>query len=239
MAKVSNDKGQTWHYYKAFNDRVGNPVSRSIAYQSRNTTYVLGYDRIFYGRTSTDIRWSADDVRFSADDVTFAKLGNQTGLDFDVDSYNTFAKLPGNVSKYAEAMACSDDWLYVVAKNVVRRIALKQTPIDTDPSSPTFGEKIFDTASYTVVPGNDKIVVKKMDVMNGILYALVTGEVKPLCKILQNPLTWFRPLLLVCINGKKTRKPLCACMGTPRKNVFISSMNTPICQRTARRFLFP
>ncbi|UES35568.1 baseplate wedge protein [Citrobacter phage KKP_3664] len=178
MAKVSNDKGQTWHYYKAFNDRVGNPVSRSIAYQSTNTTYVLGYDRIFYGRTSTDIRWSADDVRFSADDITFAKLGNQTGLDFDVDSYNTFAKLPGNVSKYAEAMACSDDWLYVVAKNIVRRIALKQTPIDTNPSSPTFGEKIFDTDSYTVVQGNDKIVVKKMDVMDGKLYVLVTGEVK-------------------------------------------------------------
>ncbi|UQJ95538.1 baseplate wedge subunit [Klebsiella phage CPRSB] len=49
MAKVSNDKGQTWYYYKALNDRVGNPVSRTVAYQSANTTYVLGYDRIFYG----------------------------------------------------------------------------------------------------------------------------------------------------------------------------------------------
>lgn len=27
MAKVSNDKGQNWKYYKAFNGRVGNPVS--------------------------------------------------------------------------------------------------------------------------------------------------------------------------------------------------------------------
>lgn len=178
MAKVSNDKGQTWYYYKALNDRVGNPVSRTVAYQSANTTYVLGYDRIFYGRKSTDIRWSSDEVRFSADDVTFAKLGNQSGLDFDVDSYNTYARLPGGVSKYAEAIACSSDWLYVAAKNVMRRIALRNTPIDTDPGSPTFGERIFDEVSYTIVPGNDKIVVKKMDVLNDRLYVLVTGEVK-------------------------------------------------------------
>lgn len=177
MAKVSNDKGQTWYYYKAFNDRVGNPVSRSVAYQSRNTTYVLGYDRIFYGRSSSDVRWSADDVRFSDDDITFAKLGNQTGLDFDVDSYNTFARLPANVTKYAEAMACSDEYIYVAAKNVLRRIQLKNTPIDTDPSSPTFGEKIFDTTTYKITD-NDNIVVKKMDVLDGKLYILVSGEVK-------------------------------------------------------------
>ncbi|QDH49020.1 baseplate wedge subunit [Pantoea phage Phynn] len=176
MGKVSNDKGQTWYYYKAFNDRVGNPVSRTVAYQSRNTTFVLGYDRIFYGRSSTDVRWSADDVRFSADDVTFAKLGNQSGLDFDIDSYNTFAKLPGDVSKYAEAIACGDDYLYVVAKDVLRRISLQNTPIDTNPGSPTFGEKIFDSVSYRVT-GNENAVVKKMDVMDGKLYALVTGEV--------------------------------------------------------------
>lgn len=177
MAKVSNDKGQTWYYYKALNDRVGNPVARTIAYQSGTTTFVLGYDRIFYGRSSTDIRWSSDEVRFSADDVTFAKLGNQTGLDFDVDSYNTFARLPGDVTKIAEAIACSDDWLYVAARNTMRRIALKSTPIDTNPSSPTFGEKIFDEVSYTIVPGNDKVVVKKMDVLEGKLYVLITGEV--------------------------------------------------------------
>ncbi|UQJ95051.1 baseplate wedge subunit [Klebsiella phage CPRSA] len=62
--------------------------------------------------------------------------GDQSGLDFDVDSYNTYARLPGRVSKYAEAMACSSDWLYVAAKNVMRRIALRNTPIDTDPGSP-------------------------------------------------------------------------------------------------------
>lgn len=178
MGKVSNDKGQTWYYYKAFNDRVGNPVSRTIAYQSRNTTFVLGYDRIFYGRSSTDTRWSADDVRFSADDITFAKLGNQSGLEFDIDSYNTFAKLPGDVTKYAEAIACGDDYLYVAAKNNMRRISLQNTPIDTNPSSPTFGEKIFDPVSYPIVDGNFKVVVKKMDVMDGKLYALITGEVK-------------------------------------------------------------
>lgn len=178
MAKVSNDKGQTWHYYKAFNDRIGNPVSRSIAYQTRNTTFVLGYDRLFYGRSSTDTRWSADDVRFSADDITFAKLGNQTGLDFDIDSYNTYAKLPGDVSKYAEAMSASNEYLYVAAKNVLRRIILNNTPIDTKPGSPTFGERIFDPVSYKIVDGNDRVVVKKMDVLDDRLYVLITGEVK-------------------------------------------------------------
>src|SRR5699024_2872101 len=72
-AKVSNDKGQNWHYIRLFNDRVGNPVSRMVHYQTETTTYVLGYDQIFYGRKSSDIRWSADDVRFSSQDVTFAK----------------------------------------------------------------------------------------------------------------------------------------------------------------------
>ncbi|QPI17854.1 baseplate wedge subunit [Pectobacterium phage POP12] len=177
MAKVSNDKGQTWYYYQAFNDRVGNPVARTVAYQNRNTTYVLGYDRIFYGRSTNDIRWSADDVRFSADDITFAKIGNITGLDFDVDTYNTFAKLTGDVSKYAEAIACTEDYVFVVAKNNMRRIAIRNTPIDTNPSSPTFGERIFDPVSYPVT-GNSRAVVKKMDTLNGRLYALVTGEVK-------------------------------------------------------------
>ncbi|MEW5208299.1 hypothetical protein, partial [Bacillus cereus] len=63
VVKVSNDKGQTWKAVKLFNDRVGYPLSKTVYYQSANTTYVLGYDKIFYGRKSTDVRWSADDVR--------------------------------------------------------------------------------------------------------------------------------------------------------------------------------
>jgi len=177
MAKVSNDKGQSWKYYKAFNDRVGNPVSKTCVYQSKTTTYVLGYDRIFYGRQANDVRWSADDTRFSSDTVTFSKAGDEFDLGFEVELFNTYARLPGNVTKYAEAMACNDEHLYVVAKDIVRRIKLNNAPIDTVPGSPTFGEKLFDEVLFRIC-GNSRAVVKKMDVLDGKLYALVTGEVK-------------------------------------------------------------
>lgn len=177
MAKVSNDKGQTWFYYKALNDRVGNPVSRTCAYQNSNTMFLLGYDRIFYARSANDVRWSSDTVKFSDDKITFAKIGNQSGIDFDVDLYNTYARLPGDVSKRAEAIAANDDFCYVGAKNTVRQINLTKTKIDTDPNSPFFGERQFDDIKYKICENNN-IVIKKMDVVNGILFAYVTGELK-------------------------------------------------------------
>lgn len=177
IVKVSNDKGQSWKAYKAFNDRVGNPVSRTCVYQSKTTTYVLGYDRIFYGRQASDTRWSADDVRFSDDTITFAKVGDENDLGFDVEVFGVFSRLTGDTTKYAEAMACSDDYLWVGAKDVIRRIRLKNTPVDTVQGSPTFGEKIFDPDVIRVT-GNDKAVIQKMDVIDGKLLVFVTGEVK-------------------------------------------------------------
>ncbi|AWD90303.1 baseplate wedge subunit [Erwinia phage Cronus] len=177
VVKVSQDKGQNWYYVKLFNDRVGNPVSRTCIYQSVNTSYVLGYDRIFYGRQSNDVRWSADDVRFSSQDVTFAQLGDQLHLGFDVEIFGTYARLPGDVAKYAEALACTDDNLYVVSRDTVRYVKLSNAPIDTDPTSTTFGEKLFETDVLNIT-GNDKAVCYKMDSINNKLYALITGEVK-------------------------------------------------------------
>lgn len=177
MAKVSNDKGQSWQYYKAFTDRVGNPVSRTCVYQSKTTTFVLGYDKIFYGRRALDSRWSADDVRFSNDSVTFAKIGDELNLGFDVELFNIYTRLPGGITKYAEAMTCNDEHLYVAAKDAVRRIKLNNAPVDTDPASPTFGEKIFEPEIYRVT-NNQRAVVKKMDSLGGEIFALVTGEVK-------------------------------------------------------------
>lgn len=177
VVKVSNDKGQNWHYVKLFNDRVGNPVSRICSYQSGTTTYVLGYDRIFYGRQSNDYRWSSDDIRFSSQDVTFAKIGDQINLGFDVEIFGTYARLPGDVSKYAEAITCNDDYVYVVSRDTVRRALLSNAPIDTDPQSPTFGEKQFSTETFSIT-GNNKAVCMKMDSLDGKIYALITGEVK-------------------------------------------------------------
>lgn len=177
VVKVSNDKGQNWYYVKLLNDRVGNPVSRTCVYQSVNTTYLLGYDRIFYGRRSNDVRWSADDVKFSSQDITFAKIGDQLHLGFEAEVFGTYARLPGDVSKYAEAMACTDKYVYVVSRDTVRRVKLSDAPIDSDPTSSTFGEKVFEQ-DILHITGNDKSVCYKMDSIKGKLYALITGEVK-------------------------------------------------------------
>lgn len=177
MAKVSNDKGQNWKYYKALNGRVGNPVSRVCTYQSDTTTYILGYEHIYYGRRSSDTRFSADDVRFSNNEITFAKIGDTLNLGFDVELFNEFARLPGDMNRRTEAMACTNEYLYVGAQNKLRRIKLVGTPVDTDPGSPTFGQRIFEKESIQVTQ-NPLVVIKKMDVLDGNLFVLVSGQLK-------------------------------------------------------------
>ena len=175
--KVSNDKGQNWYYVKLFNDRIGNPVSRTIYYQSDTTTYVLGYDRIFYGRKSSDIRWSADDVRFSSQDITFAKIGSDINLGFDIEIFGTYARLPAYISTIAEAITTTDSMIYVAGRDRVYKAKSSDAPIDNDPNSPTFGEKLFE-AGYSTISGNPKAVCYKMDSIDGEVFALITGEVK-------------------------------------------------------------
>jgi hypothetical protein len=177
VVKVSNDKGQTWKAVKLLTDRVGSPVSRTPYYQIEYTTYLLGYDRIFYGRKSNDTRWSSDEVRFSSQDITFAKIGDQLKLGFDVEIFGTYASLPAEISKKAEAITANDDFIYVVARDKVRYAKTKNAPIDQDPLSPTFGEKLFEDEVLTIT-GNPKAVCYKMDSVNGKVFALITGEVK-------------------------------------------------------------
>lgn len=177
MAKVSNDKGQNWQYVRLLPERVGNPVSNVVYYQTRTTTYVLGYDRVFYGRQSNDVRWSADDVRFSSQDVTFAKIGDNTGLNFDIEIFGTYARLPLAVSKIAEAITTSDEYIYVSGRDKVYKAKTASAPIDTDPGSSTFGEKLFEPG-FSTITGNPKAVCFKMDSIDGKVFALITGEVK-------------------------------------------------------------
>lgn len=176
IVKVSNDKGQTWQAVKLLTDRVGYPLSKTVHYQSANTAYVLGYSKIFYGRRSSDIRWSADDVKMSSQDVTFAKIGDQLNLGFDVDIFGTYTTLPGEISTKAEAMTASNDFVYVVARDTVRKIKTNSAPIDTDATSPTFGEKLFEEGK-SYITGNSKSVCYKMDSVLGHTYALIIGEV--------------------------------------------------------------
>ncbi|AHY25138.1 baseplate wedge subunit [Pectobacterium bacteriophage PM2] len=177
IVKVSNDKGQNWKSLKLFNDRIGNPVSRVVYYQSKTTTYVLGYDRVFYGRQSNDVRWSADDVKFSSQSVTFSKIGDQYNLGFDVEIFGTYAKLPAAVSQIAEAITVSDDFIYIAGRDRVYKAKTSNAPIDTTPGSPTFGEKLFES-TYSNITGNPKAVCFKLDSVNGETFALITGEVK-------------------------------------------------------------
>lgn len=179
LVKVSNDKGQTWQAVKLMNDRIGWPLSSTVFYQSSTTNYALGWDRVFYGRNSADVRWSSDEVRFSADDVTFAKIGDTLQLGFDVNIFGTYARLPAAVSQIAEAITCTEDFVYVVARDKVCYAKLKNAPIDTNPVSPTFGEKLFETTTMNIT-GNPKAVTWKMDCVGGKIFALVVGEVKVL-----------------------------------------------------------
>lgn len=178
MVKVSNDKGQTWHYYEAFDDRVGNPVYRNVLYQNSTTSYVLGYDRVFYGRMIGDLRWSSDEVRFSNTDETFTKSDESLGIDFNVHLFGTYAYLPGDISKYAESMAASDTHVYVAGRNTLRFLDIENAPLDMDQSSHSYGKRLFSDDKITIVPGNNKVVVSKLDVVDGKLYALITGQAK-------------------------------------------------------------
>lgn len=177
LVKVSNDKGQNWQAVKLLNDRVGWPLSKTVFYQSETTNYVLGWDRVFYGRKSTDIRWSSDEVRFSSDDVTFAKIGDTLNLGFDVNLFATYARLPADVSQIAEAITVDDDYIYVVARDKVRYAKSTNAPIDTDPLSPTFGEKVFESG-FQSITGNNRAVTWKMDSVGGRVFALIVGEVE-------------------------------------------------------------
>ncbi|QJT71880.1 baseplate wedge initiator [Shewanella phage Thanatos-1] len=177
VVKVSNDKGQNWKAINLLNDRVGNPVSRNVYYQTKTTTYLLGYDRVFYGRPSNDIRWSSDEVRFSSEDITFTKLGDQLKIGFNVEIFGTYSRLPPEISRKAEAITATDDHIYVVARDKVRFVKTQQAPIDTNPASPTFGEKLFDPTVLTIT-GNPLAVTNNLVALDGKVFALVIGELK-------------------------------------------------------------
>lgn len=172
VVKVSNDKGQNWVSYRAFNGRVGNPVARQCTYQSSTTTFVLGYEEIFFGRPSTDLRWSDDYERFSTTQHTFAKLGDDNNIGFPVEIFGKYIALPAELNKRAESMASSSTHLYVGGRNFVQRANLVNPPIDN------LGDKIWDKEKYYITQDpQNRSVVKKLDVMNGKVYALISGRV--------------------------------------------------------------
>lgn len=176
VVKVQNDKGQTWKYYKAFNDRVGWPVQNQIACQNNQTTFVLGYDKIFNGRSQTDIKWSSNVYKMSDGQLTFAKVDQKNnGLGFEVEIFGNFVQMPSTLMHKGEAISCSEKYLFVAGQNHLRLLDINNAPIDTDQSSPTFGEKLWDETIYQIT-NCPTSVIKKMEYLNGRLFILVTGK---------------------------------------------------------------
>lgn len=176
VVKVSADKGQTWQYYKAFNDRVGWPVQNSIACQNKSTTFVLGYDKIFNGRQSTDIRWSSDVYKMQDGTLQFAKLSQkENNLGYEVEIFGNFVQLPSTLMHKAEQISCSDKYVFVSGRNHIRLIDINNAPIDTNEGQPTFGQKQWDPKSYNI-SSNENAVIKKTEYLNGKLYILITGQ---------------------------------------------------------------
>ncbi|MBF84635.1 MAG: baseplate wedge subunit [Acidobacteria bacterium] len=175
--KVSNDNGQNWVTYNAFNDRVGNPVSQNVAYQNSLKTFVLGYDRIFEGVSSEEIKFSNVDINWSNQTVTFADVQSTNEIGFPVEIFGELAKLPNDIKTIAEAFAASDDYLYVAARDNIYKLNLTTPTIDSDTNSPTFGEPLFES-DITQITGDSLSVVKKMEWFNDKLYLFVTGKVK-------------------------------------------------------------
>lgn len=173
VIKVSNDKGQNWIFYQAFNGRVGNPVARQCTYQSDTTTFVLGYNEIFYGRPSTDLRWSENVERFSTTEYTFAKIGDENSVGFPVEIFGNYINLPADLNARAESMAAGTDFLYVAGRGYIQRTDIVAPVIDAS------GNRVWDAQrDYITTDRDSRIVTKKLDVVDGVLYALVSGRVK-------------------------------------------------------------
>lgn len=171
VVKVSNDRGQRWIYYKAFNGRVGNPMSKVCTYQNDSTTYVLGYTEVFYGRKPSAIRFSSIKDRWSNNIDTFAQQVFNSEVGFPVELFSSFTLYPANITMKVEAQACTSKWLYAVARDQVRRIDIVNTPLDSE------GRTAWDPDTYRIT-GDDLAITQKMDMLNETMYALVVGKLK-------------------------------------------------------------
>ena len=105
VARVSNDKGQSWKLVNLVEGRVGDPISDTAMYQNGTTSYILGTHHIFNGRPSSNIRWSSTTERFSSTDISFTRMDDQLKLGFEIEVFNKYAKIPTEFEYIVEAMA--------------------------------------------------------------------------------------------------------------------------------------
>lgn len=170
-ARVSNDKGQTWHLLRLTDGRIGNPVSDTVMTQNDTTTFLLGMGSVYYGRSSSSVRWSSVEHRFSTTDISFTKMDEQLSLGFDVEIFNDFADLPENFYDRAESITATNNRVYVAGLNQLRYIKLDDEEYTED------GKRRFNDEIIKITK-NDRAVVKKMESSDKDLLILVTGELK-------------------------------------------------------------
>lgn len=176
MARVSNDGGQTWYYVQALNDRIGYPTNRTVMYQNKNTSFLLGYDYVFVGVSSDDMRFSSVEDFWSNNEYTFVENTKSFSVPFDTLKFAPFVKYPQSIRRRIESQCASDRWIYAVANDELRRIQTVNTPIGVDEDDPTQFTKQWDSEKYSIT-GNPNCVIRKMDVLNDKCYILVVGEV--------------------------------------------------------------
>lgn len=184
MAKVSNDGGQNWWYYQALTGRIGYPIARTIMYQNSNSSFLLGYDDVFYGRQSDEIRFSSNTHYWSDDQITFVRMDVDASIPFKTLVFGRYTSYPDIIRRKVEAQAASNQWIYAVAEDNFKRILVKNAPIGTDGAGNTV--RMWDTTDYHIT-GNPLCVTKKLDVFKDKCYALVTGKVATMETDRRNP----------------------------------------------------
>ena len=180
QVKVSNDGGQNWWYYNALiGGRVGDPLTPCVLYQNNNTSFVLGYDQVYYGRSADIVRFGSTLTRWSNDEFTFTKPEVEGEIPFPTLGFTAYSNYPDNIKRKVEAQAGSDDWIYAVAEDNFRRIVTRNSRTGDDGEGGTV--RLWDAETYNIT-NNPLTVVKKLDILNGVCYALVTGEVEDMTK---------------------------------------------------------
>ena len=178
LARVSNDKGQTWQLIDLFDGRIGDPITNTVFSQNEITTFSLGYNHLFDGRPSSNVRWSSIKERFSQTNVSFTRMDDQNNLGFEIELFNRYAKLPDIFDNgKAEAFVATNDKVFVGGSGVAMFVDLKNEVYDMDPTSPTFNQRIFDETVIKIV-NDPNLVIKKMDSIGNKVLVLVSGVLK-------------------------------------------------------------
>ncbi|CAM0001307.1 baseplate wedge subunit [Vibrio phage D479] len=146
VCKISNDGGATWQTYDALNDRIGFPVYNCVVQQNDTFSYVLGYNNLIQGVSSSDVDFSHDNgtqYSYASVDLTFDKLDYDLGFGFEVERFTNLAPLPPQVTQKADAFAV-DNIMTVVNYNNTWVWHNNRVPdIDDNVSSPHYGERLF------------------------------------------------------------------------------------------------